>query len=240
MGTQFAITSNSGLLRAMLVVQDATKEKTLAWKAFGQRAIDGYFYGTLTSDGQGFANSQNVAYVYENFEIALVGKFSESKLIRGTPMKIERQRCKNGMMEIDFVPFENKQPNLTFFDMTAIQKQESKKMDPLDKWNVRVASSQVSNEAGLGLFATKDLGIGSIIALYSGLLISNATQVLQAGGNSVQRTEHLHRYMLAFNQTHTIDVPSHYDGYYRATLGHRANHSFNNSNARFGFVKTPR
>ena len=44
-GTHFIEDSQSNLLRAELIVQDATKPISLTWKAFGHRPIDGWLYG---------------------------------------------------------------------------------------------------------------------------------------------------------------------------------------------------
>ena len=75
--------------------------------------------------------------------------------------------------------------------------------------------------------------------MYAGQLVTNVSQILM--GKSQNMQEILHKNLLALNQTHTLDVPRPYDNlsHFRATLGHKANHNFT-SNARFGFVKSPR
>ena len=44
LGVHFS-SENNGIWRAQLIVQDTAKAKSLAWKAFGQRPIDGWLYG---------------------------------------------------------------------------------------------------------------------------------------------------------------------------------------------------
>ena len=85
----------------------------------------------------------------------------------------------------------------------------------------------------------RDIGMGSIIVMYAGQLLTNVSQILMGKSQDMQET--LHRNFLALNQTHTIDVPRPYDNlsHFRGTFGHKANHNFT-SNARFGFVKSPR
>ena len=75
--------------------------------------------------------------------------------------------------------------------------------------------------------------------MYSGVMVK-ATDVFQKNMSQAQK-ELRHRNLLSFNQSYLIDVPSPYDKLinYKATLGHKANHSFQN-NAKFGLIKSPR
>ena len=117
-----------------------------------------------------------------------------------------------------------------------MQKLRKEPLDPLDNQNVFVAKSDVSGE---GLFAKKVIGMGSVISIYSGIFI-NSSFVFSDSMTQEQKEDH-HKNLLSFNQSHLINIPTPYDNLinYKATLGHKANHSFKN-NARFAFVKTPR
>ena len=46
LGVHFS-SENNGIWRAQLIVQDTAKAKSLAWKAFGKRPIDGWLYGNI-------------------------------------------------------------------------------------------------------------------------------------------------------------------------------------------------
>ena len=110
---------------------------------------------------------------------------------------------------------------------------ENGQTDPLDQENVKVKKSLIPN-SGEGLFAKKNLEMGSVIAQYSGYLVKNVSEKMV--GKSREFQEDLHKNLLSFNKTHSIDIPTNYV----ATLGHKANHSFKKFNARFGFLHTPR
>ena len=81
--------------------------------------------------------------------------------------------------------------------------------------------------------------MGSVISIYSGIFI-NSSFVFSDSMTQEQKEDH-HKNLLSFNQSHLINIPTPYDNLinYKATLGHKANHSFKN-NARFAFIKNPR
>ena len=95
-------------------------------------------------------------------------------------------------------------------------------------------------EVGEGLFVKRDLVIGSVVAHYNGFHIRNNRKLYHANMTS-QEAEERQKNLLTFNSTHDVDLPAPYDNIvnYRATLGHKANHSFM-PNARFARVKNPR
>jgi hypothetical protein len=58
---------------------------------------------------------------------------------------------------------------------------------------------------------------------------------------TIDERENVHKNLLSFNKEYDLNVPPPFDNIlvYRATLGHKANHSFR-PNTRFGFAKNPR
>ncbi len=58
---------------------------------------------------------------------------------------------------------------------------------------------------------------------------------------TAEEMEARHKNLINFNKTHVIDLPRPYDSLinYRATLGHKANHSFK-PNAKYHYCKHPR
>ena len=143
-------------------------------------------------------------------------------------------------MELKILPTQTKSDQHIYYKYVGIpehmQKLRKEPLDPLDDQNVFVAKSDVSGE---GLFAKKVIGMGSVISIYSGILI-NSSFVFSDSMTQEQKEDH-HKNLLSFNQSHLINIPTPYDNLinYKATLGHKANHSFKN-NARFAFVKNPR
>ena len=109
--------------------------------------------------------------------------------------------------------------------------------DPVEYANVYVKHSNI---AGEGLFAKKSLSLGSLISLYGGILVTNVSDTMLSA-RSQQEMEMIHRNFLRLNVTHVIDVPGIYSklANYKATVGHKANHSFKN-NAKFGYIRSPR
>ena len=81
--------------------------------------------------------------------------------------------------------------------------------------------------------------MGSVVSLYAGQVVSDVWSILHDKPRKVQ--ENLHKNLLAFNATHSIDIPPPYDNLsnYNVTLAHKANHAFK-SNARWGTINHPR
>ena len=146
-------------------------------------------------------------------------------------------RCKAGFMELD-IEIPTKKPQYSYlgpqFDMTKLKNEP---VDPLDFENTFVGPSNI---AGEGLFAKKPLSLGSVIVIYSGMLVENVDQILNVSNLSLK--EDLHKNLLTLNKTYVIDVPPNYDNLknFKASFGHKANHSFKKNNAYFGRIKSPR
>ena len=65
-------------------------------KAFGQRPIDGWLYGTSRylrpgQDEPEFSGP-DIAYIYENFDIAIRGHFYQGAMLNATAAKISAFR----------------------------------------------------------------------------------------------------------------------------------------------------
>jgi hypothetical protein len=58
---------------------------------------------------------------------------------------------------------------------------------------------------------------------------------------TVDERENVHKNLLSYNKQYDLNIPPPMDNImvYRATLGHKANHSFK-PNTKFGFAKNPR
>ena len=64
LGVHFS-SENNGIWRAQLIVQDTAKAKSLAWKAFGKRPIDGWLYGNIQLN---LGMDYSITYLYVFFE----------------------------------------------------------------------------------------------------------------------------------------------------------------------------
>ena len=78
-------------------------------------------------------------------------------------------------MELKILPTQTKSDHRTYYKYVGIpermQKLLKEQLDPLDEQNVFVAKSDISGE---GLFAKKIIGMGSVIAIYSGIFINSS------------------------------------------------------------------
>ena len=66
-------------------------------------------------------------------------------------------------------------------------------------------------------------------------------QILYWSNMTIDERENVHKNLLSFNKEYDLNVPPPMDNIliYRATLGHKSNHSFR-PNTRFGFALNPR
>lgn len=74
--------------RPVFIVENAYKQ-SIAWRALGHRPIDGWLYGTFYPENQSF---KAIAYVYDNFQLVILGRFQDDKLVEGTASKITSYR----------------------------------------------------------------------------------------------------------------------------------------------------
>ena len=49
-----------------------------------------------------FNTGDNIAFIYPDFETALLGKFQDGVMIAAKPTNIIAERCKNGVKELKF------------------------------------------------------------------------------------------------------------------------------------------
>lgn len=226
---------------------------SLTWRIFGSKANDGFLYGQAQQNGR--MSGHNIAYIYSDLKTAIKGRFRNGQLVHGVETSIIAYRCNRGLMELKFSRkhpllyrqnrelYKSQAPSYKYeaYDETFLTSQPTI-MDPLDRANIYLAASQVGGvEAGDGLFAKRDLTMGSIIVLYAGFMVKDS-QKIYTKNMTLDERELRHKNLLTFNKSHDLDLPApHYDNIvnYRASLGHKVNHSFQ-PNSRFGYVKNPR
>ena len=114
-----------------------------------------------------------------------------------------------------------------------------KAMDPIELSNVYINESTVPN-AGEGVFARRDIPAYSLVAMYAGQLLEDSNS-MYTPNMTIDERENRHKYLLTFNDTYDLDIPPEFEDIqvYRASLGHKINHSFK-GNTRFCHVKSPR
>ena len=98
--------------------------------------------------------------------------------------------------------------------------------DPYERLWVEVRQSTVQG-GGEGLFARRDIPADTVVSFYHGLVIRPD----QEGETEMRESHYDYMIFLDWNNTdhsHSLDVPPQYWSHqdYRASLAHKANHSF--------------
>ena len=204
---------------------------------FGWKGLIGKAYLVGPVDENDDITGDRCFFVYPDLNTVIVGKFRKGQLIQGNLGRIVRVSLENDILipEVETVPV----PEMLTRDESTLR---SISKTPLisDFWEeaqVEVKKSQVSPDAGEGLYAKIDLKDGQMVSLFNGVRLSNSKDEDEAAGFS--------SYKIRLNGQTDLDVPDEYTNLskYKATLGHKANHSFSNNarwsrieHARFGLI----
>jgi hypothetical protein len=194
-----------------------------------------YLVGNVDDDGEMFGD--DCVFIYPDLRTAISGNFRGGQLVSGRTHEI-----------VDFVipgvglprPILAKRgygPSVSRGVSTRkTMSSHPMQQDLWEKDRVEVRQSRISEEmAGEGLFALKPINAGQVVALFNGV------RVLCPRNDQTEWSE----YRIRLNGEWDLDVPadSRSTEQYRATLGHKANHSFNNNtkwsridHARFGLI----
>ena len=172
----------------------------------------GYLVGI--ADEEGAFSGKEFTFIYPDFRTAIRGEFSRGKLVRGYSANVV------GCEEVDHVllpKVEIVDPNVAIeFDPSTIG-YISSCPEMRDFWEDLMVEVKESDIQGQGLFAKTDLEEGTIIALFNGVRIPNT-------GRKRAHSD----YCISLNPDIDLDIPDNMTSLdcYRATLGHKANHSF--------------
>ena len=176
-------------------------------------------------------------------ETALVGRFANGVIIKARPTKILKERCHKGVKEIKVAKPKKDAPTFTYHRPDRLRiGDQPKVMDPLDKKNTYIGQGKKDD----GVFAKKDIKKGDVIMYYSGLLWNITDQALYTRDTYKNQTMDdywkIHRNLMNFKGRLVIHIPEEYWNIsnYRATLGHKINHSFVHGKSNFGFAYHPR
>ena len=164
-------------------------------------------------------------------------------MIAARPTKILKERCNAGVKEIKVAKPKKNAPTYTYNRPTRLRiGDQPKVMDELDKKNTYIGEGKKED----GVFAKKDIKKGDVIMYYSGLLWNITEQALYTRDRYKNQTMveywKIHRNLMNFQGPLVIHIPEEYWNIsnYRATLGHKINHSFIYGKSNFGFAYHPR
>lgn len=227
---------------------NAVYTETIIWEAFGDSPNDGWTYSEVLAVGL-----TQTFYIYSDFRSAIRGHFRNGVLASGVETKINSYRCNGGILELKFSnkppSYYRKNPALyghkipTFqFDQNTLTFITSSPtlMDPLDRANLRIGTSDMPGIVGDALRARRDIPAFTVVSYYAGTKVYDMS-VLFSPNMTIDERENIHKNLLSFNKEFDLNVPPPMDNilFYRATLAHKANHSFR-PNTKFGYVKHPR
>jgi hypothetical protein len=219
----------------------------LAWQSRSGRKMEGFLYGKVDQNGEFTGN--NITFIYPDFLTGLRGSFAAGVLRHATAVDIVAERCYKGVKELKIelsdhnkhVVWEREQTNLTYIGKNR------KAMDPYERKSVYIGMSSKPNSKE-GLFARRKFLPGDIVSYYGGQKLFEKDKIFK-NMTVEEKYEaaacHLALWRIAPNwlgHPHNllVDVSKRYRSIveYRTTLGHKANHSFDN-NVEYWFVDHP-
>lgn len=206
-----------------------------------------YIYGTVDRSNPGTISDDSAAYLYTGFLAAIVGKYRQNYLKFGQAAFVTKERCRNGIKEVEFSQptgdiFSYKPPdNKSYGNKPTVP-------DPYETLSVYVKESSVAS-SGEGLFASRDIPRGDMVALYNGHKYDNdldemRTRMSDCDYNSSKSEKERHR-CLTYRYTSSlgfqIDLPEETLSEYKASSGHKANHAFGKrNNVGYAYLDHPR
>ena len=124
---------------------------------------------------------------------------------------------------------------VSFYLSTSLQiSNRPLEQDPYEQQTIYVGQSNISPDAGEGLFAKRDIPEGHLVALFNG--VRQRDPVFSA-----RKQPEFSDYRISLRTDVSLDIPATFVSLnkYRATLGHKCCHSFKN-NAKFVDIRHPR
>lgn len=174
-------------------------------------------------------------YLYPDLTTALVGNFDHGKMKKGHMVKFDSLRREFGIPIPQYCEMRDTQEltKYTFDQSTRICISKSPMlMDPYETRHVYVKESNTPS-SGEGLWAKTDIKAGQLVTLFNGVRQRHVWGMFHELAWS--------DYRISCEKDVDLDILNEHIpiSNYRATLGHKVNHSFNN-NAWFGHIWHPR
>jgi len=201
----------------------------------------GFFYGPM--DVEGRISGDMAAFVYPDLYSAMLGRFAGSIMLAARATTIIAQRCKGGVKELRFAPPDESSAVMYYRKATHLAFSGSPTLvDPYERRTVFVRD--LGDGRGQGLFAKRKIRAGETAAYYSGLVFNVTRDPIYHENQTSDEMFRVHKNVIAMTHDHhvLVNVPPDYWPLekYRATLGHKVNHSFLRHNCHFNTVYHPR
>ena len=176
-------------------------------------------------------------------ETALVGRFLRGQMIAAKQSKIVSERCNRGIKEIKTAKPKDETPTFRYQRPDRLRiSDQPRLMDPYEKKNIYIGDGKYQD----GVFARRNIFKGDLVLYYSGLLWNMTEQALYTKDTYHNQTWEdlwtIQRNLMEFDGSVVIHIPEPYWNIsnYRATLGHKVNHSFRYANTAYRKAFHPR
>ncbi len=195
----------------------------------------GWLYGEVDSKGR--FSGEALAYIYPDISSCIVGSFKNEMLVEArASVVVEAFTDSNQVLNVRFQPHQPDDPAYTYCPSTP----STIPCDWLlcDCYESSTVECRISNvqSAGEGLFAIRNLPAQTIVSYYNGVKVEPSEEYSSSS----------YSYQIYVDWSNTdgsafVDIPLECisSNSYRASLGHKANHSFN-PNCCFISVDHPR
>ena len=176
-------------------------------------------------------------------ETVLVGRFENGTMIAAKQSRILKERCNKGIKEIKVAKPKKGRTTFKYQRPTRLRiGDQPRVMDPYTKKTIYIGDGKKDD----GVFAKRDIANGEIVMYYSGLFWNESHQALYTMDTYKNQTwgEYwdVFRNLMSFDGPLKIHIPEPYWNIsnFRATLGHKVNHSFRYMKTYYGKVFHPR
>ena len=185
----------------------------------------------------------DIIFVYPDMKTTLVGRFENGQMISAKASKIIAERCNKGIKEIRLDAPRKDVPSLKYSRPDRLRiGDQPRVMDPYTKKNFYIGNGKKED----GVFAKRDINKGELVLYYSGLFWNDSVQALYTRNTYHNQTWEeywdIFRNLMSFDGPMKIHIPEPYWSIsnFRATLGHKVNHSFKYQKTAYGKVFHPR
>ena len=196
----------------------------------------GFLHGEVDPQ-TGTFTGPDIAFVYPDLYTCFVGRFEDGKMVSGQPGVVKAVHDQGGIMTCTFSTTSDNVSKYSLSTKTWIGDQPLVP-DPYESLHVECKASGIA-DAGEGLYAKHDIPEGTIVAFYNGVrlpfeLLGRPPEDWSTSGYKIHVNAD-------YESGLRMDIPDKYVSLdnYRATLGHKMNHSFD-SNCFEWFFEHPR
>jgi hypothetical protein len=114
-----------------------------------------------------FLIGDNIAFIYPDFETALIGEFVNKVMISAKPTKIVAERCKDGIKELKFAKPKKNAP-IFKYERPSRDKIGDQPIvaDPFERKRVFIDKGVYQD----GIFARHDIRMGELVCYYAGVI----------------------------------------------------------------------